>query len=206
MGKKENGKKRIERQKGKHPIFDFVKKIIMNLVEVLSVLALISAGWVRASEKNVAIQTVTTRVAEMCILNVNGNQGKLIVNLADSNNESLQSEIKNSTYIQYSSIVGRNKYRTLTARMESSDAVPSGCLIKLHALPSGKKNEGISTGQIILSVTPQALITDIGSCATGTNATDGALLIYTLSVDNRANIILSERKPVVVILAFTEYY
>jgi hypothetical protein len=177
-----------------------------KLVGVLLALILISGGWARASEKNMAIQTVAMRVPEICILNLNGNERKLNVNLADSSGESSQSENKNIIYIQYSCIVGRNKYRTLTVKIESSDLLPSGCSLKLQALPSGKKNEGMSTGQIILSVIPQALITGIGSCATGTDATDGALLIYSFSVDHRANLIPSAIKPVVIIMTFAESY
>ena len=182
------------------------KEAFIKILGVLSVLTLISGAWVRASEIHVANQTVSMQVAEMCMLQVNGNQRRLIVNPAGLKSESLQGENKSGIHIQYSCLVGRNKYRTLSARLESSADVPSGCSLKLHALPSSKKNEGMSTGQIILSDIPQALITDIGSCATGTGATDGALLIYSFSFDHRADLSLNENKPAVIILTFVESF
>jgi hypothetical protein len=171
---------------------------------ILSALTLISGMWARASEKDISVHSITMGVAETCALNVNGNPGRLTINIPAAATESSQNTIYGDAYVRYSTISARNKYRTLAASLETPDSLPPGCSLKLQAIPSGKKNEGVGTGQIVLSTIPQAIITGIGSCATGVGATDGARLILTLCLDNAVKLRLDERKTATIILTFMD--
>ncbi len=144
------------------------------------------------------------RVAEICIIDVIGNPGELVVYPPSISIKNPKDATDTSTYIQYSSTVSENQGRTLTARWGEIDSAPSGCLLKLQAIPSGRTHEGNSAGEIVLSAMDQILLTGIKSCATGTGPTNGAKLRYTLTVDDPTYLIPGEKKDVTVIYTLTD--
>lgn len=146
--------------------------VLMAIVPVIG-----AAG---ASERT-AVQRIPMAVSEIGILNVNGNSEALTIRLRGAAKRPGEDAVLADVYVQYSMIVPRNQKRCLTARLEGVADIPPGCTLKLRAEPSGRKNEGVSQGSIVLTRDPQAILNDIGSCATGTGAADGARLVFTLA-------------------------
>ncbi len=157
-----------------------------------------------AGGEDTAQQTITMEVAEISVLNLSGSPGKLTVFPPQSAGQEPQNAIDGNTFIQYSSTVGFNQQRMLTVRWDLSDAAPTGCVLKLRAEPSGKPNEGSSSGEIILSQDNQTLISGIQSCATGIGAGDGARLFYTLTVIDASLLSPGETQTVTITLTLTD--
>jgi hypothetical protein len=149
-------------------------------------------------------QTVTMQVNAICVLAVSGNPGTLTVSAPAAGGQTPSNSSSNTTYAQYTSTVAASQSRKLTAAWGGSDAAPAGCSLKLSATPSGGTNQGSTAGQITLSATAQDLVTTIKSCATGTGATSGAQLAYTLSVDTVTSLVASESKTATVTLTLTD--
>ena len=149
-------------------------------------------------------QTVTLQVNAICVLAVTGNPGTLTVSAPASGGQTPSNPSSNTTYAQYTSTVPASQSRKLTAAWGGTDAAPAGCSLKLAATPSGGTNQGSTAGQITLSATAQDLVTAIKSCATGTGASNGAQLAYTLSVDTVTSLVASESKTATVTLTLTD--
>jgi len=92
----------------------------------------------------------------------------------------------------------------LTARWGLSDTAPAGCVLKLRAEPSGRSNEGKSSGEIILSQDNQTLLTGIRSCATGIGTGDGARLFYTLTVIDASLLLPGDTQTATITLTLTD--
>gem|GEM_PF-2758378 len=145
--------------------------------------ALIAAGFSWGKEataglEKTAVQRLSMSVRETCTLSVDGNPGKLTVKIGRAANGTTPETAVAEVQAQYTVIAARGRFRILTARLENPDSPPPGCLVTLQAVPAGKKNEGQSVGPVVLSGIPQAILTDIGTCATGTGPADGARLIF----------------------------
>jgi len=165
-------------------------------------LAFLPGMWAGVREEKTAVQRVSMGVSEACVLNAEGNPGRLNVNIERLAGIQGPSDLMSEVYIQYSIIAARQQSRTLTARMEGPGSLPSGCSLTLEALPSGKKNEGIGAGRIVLSAIPQAILKDIGSCATGTAPTDGARLVFQFTGGEAARRAAGEGSRATVVLEF----
>lgn len=180
-------------------------KKIMNRLKIIRLGAVaLMAFWLAGNADDTARQTITMEVSEMCVVDVTGSPERLILHPSTLANNKPQDAFDKSTYVQYTSTVARNRSRAMTARWGSFDSAPSGCLLRLQAIPSGGLNEGHSTGEIVLSPFDQALITGIGSCATGTGLIDGAQLLFTLTVDNVARLVPGERKTASILFTLTD--
>lgn len=149
-------------------------------------------------------QTITMQVNSICVLAVTGNPSTLIVSAPASGGQTPSNPSSNTTYAQYTSTVPASQTRLLTAAWGSSDAAPAGCSLKLSATPSGGTNQGSTAGQVTLSSTAQSIVTAIKSCATGTAATNGAQLTYTLSVDTLTSLVAGDSKTATVTLTLTD--
>lgn len=154
--------------------------------------------------EDTAQHTVVMQVAEFSLINVTGSPGKLTVTPHSNGGQGFQDSVDSSVNIQYSSTVGLNQHRTITARWGLSDSAPAGCLLKVLAVPSGRKNEGFSVGERVLSSENQILLSGIGSCATGTGLTDGAVLVYTLTVVDASELVPGELKTASIFLTLTD--
>lgn len=82
-----------------------------------------------------------------------------------------------TSYLQASSIVPDSKTRTIQAKYAS---LPAGTTLTLTGATPTSGNQdgtfGTSSGAVQLSTTDQDIFTGIGSCYTGTAATDGYVL------------------------------
>lgn len=156
-----------------------------------------------ASAQDTALQTVTMRVMEICVLDVTGNPAALIIFPPSNGGDNPVEPTDQSTYAQYTSVVESGKTRSITANWASGDSAPSGCELRLQALPAGG-NQGTSAGEIVVSSTPQNIITGIKSCATGRGASSGARLIYTLKITDVESLVAGEEKTATITLTLTD--
>ena len=88
----------------------------------------------------------------------------------------------------YSSVIGSSEpERRVSAFIEGT--IPEGVVVSVVASPysgEGKGKTGIPSGKVILSNTPQDIITNIGSCYTGDGIHNGHQLTYTVELDKTA--------------------
>jgi hypothetical protein len=130
-----------------------------------------------AADRPTAVQAVAMGVAEAHVLNANGAADRVTVNFERPNGAR---EISAECFVQYTLILAKGERRTLTARLSDSKALPASCPVMLQAISSGKKNEGVGAGAVLLSAEPKAILTDLGSCATGIEAAAGTRLVFTI--------------------------
>lgn len=154
--------------------------------------------------EDTATQKVVMQVAAVCLVHVTGHPQNLVVSPPDLGGAEPPSSSDDTTYIQYTSITPTGKTRLLTAKWDGSSSAPSGCSLKLNAVPASGPHQGVSAGEIILSSVPQALISNVGSCATGTGPVQGARLKYTLAVDDISLLKAGETRTATVILTLTD--
>jgi hypothetical protein len=152
-------------------------KPILSLFFAAVLIAAAFPAAASAADRSTVIQAVAMGVAEAHVLNANGGADRVMVNFDRPNGAR---EINAECFIQYTLILAKGESRTLTARLSDPDALPASCPVKLQAIPSGKKNEGIGAGAVLLSAEPKAVLTDLGSCATGTDASGGTRLVFTI--------------------------
>ncbi|MDA3938187.1 MAG: hypothetical protein PF693_02615 [Spirochaetia bacterium] len=86
-----------------------------------------------------------------------------------------------SKYLKYTSVVGGTATRSITVSL-GEIGVPSGTQLTIEADDASTTQDGTPASVITLSSTAASLITGISSCATGTDASDGANLTYSYSV------------------------
>ena len=107
----------------------------------------------------------------------------------------------NSRYLQYSSNVIAGQTRTITANWAAGNTAPAGCSLRLEVtainVPPGHQG-GSPAGRISMSTTATPIVTGIGGCATGTAATSGAQLTYTLQVDTPGSLVAGASTTVTV--------
>ncbi len=95
-----------------------------------------------------------------------------------------------SLYLRLTSHVPIGTYRKITVR-KLSGSIPNGTQITIQPSPSSVSNSGGALGNavtspVLLSDFDQNLITNIGSCYTGTGATDGYRMTFVWSIINSA--------------------
>ena len=106
-----------------------------------------------------------------------------------------------STYAQYSSTVASGVTRRITAA-RGAITPPTGCELRLTATPVS--GQGTSAGQIVLSIIAQNIVTGIGGCATGTGATNGANLAYTLQINTMTSLVANQNRSATITLTMTD--
>ena len=132
---------------------------------------------------------IVSKTEEMSLLNIVGSElvSLSITPFLEIGNMPVFSS-DDSTYAQYTSTVSGAATRKITVQITDGE-VPTGCRLKLDA--SGIEDvagEGVPVdgGVTIPPASGEAvtIINGIKSCATGTGATDGAKLTYSLEIDN----------------------
>ncbi|MBN2773373.1 MAG: hypothetical protein JXR31_03935 [Prolixibacteraceae bacterium] len=133
---------------------------------------------------------LTLSVPEVALVDIEGGSGSVVLSVEApteaGNPLNFSNANNNDLWLNYSSIVGTETSRTVSAKI-SSGSVPSGLLLKVTAgafSGSGNGTLGSSTGQITLSSTDQNVITTIGSCYTGNGASNGHNLAYVLELNS----------------------
>lgn len=110
-----------------------------------------------------------------------------------------------SKYLRYTTINTTGDFRSVTAIM--SVAAPAGTALRVNATigSGGAGTQGSSSGDVTLNNTvAQNIITGIGSCYTGTGATDGANLRYTLLVPIPGSLVEGDAATVTITLTLTD--
>ena len=176
-------------------LFILMMLVFVNSVNVLAV----------TSDDSTLI--VDLSVDEIAVININPATNISMTIVAPAAAGEVPADvIDDSAYAQYTSVVPASNTRKITAQL--SEAVLTGCFLKLEATVGSGVNEGTSDGQKILSnITAYEIITGIGSCATGTSITEGseegAKLTYTLTVDDVTALIANEEKSLTVTFTLT---
>jgi hypothetical protein len=129
--------------------------------------------------------SVTTVVADKCLLSTNTSPSAVSMTLSTSVAGSSVTPVSNSNmYLKVTSIVPSGTTRKITAII-SNGTIPTGTILTLApAACTSANSEGtlgaVVTAPITLNKTSnQAIINSIGSCYTGTSTTDGYNLTYT---------------------------
>ena len=143
-------------------------------------------------------------VDSMATLNVNpGTDITLTVSAPAIAGDTPADIINDVNYLQYTATVTTSGTKKITTQL--SAAVLTGCSLKLQATVGSGTNEGASAGQVTLSnESASNIITGIKTCATGTGSTDGAKLIYTLTVDTMTSLVVEEEKHLNVTFTLTD--
>jgi hypothetical protein len=165
-----------------------------------TVLALGLAGLMFAAAT--ATQTVTMQIASISVLGTTGNPATLAVSAPGTAGATPANPTSNTTYAQYTSTVAAGVTRRLQANWGASDAAPAGCSLLLTATPGS--GQGTTANQITMSSTAQNIVTAIGSCATGTTASSGAQLAYTLSINTMTSLVAGDNHTVTITLTLTD--
>ncbi|MFC2097763.1 hypothetical protein ACFLSI_05455 [Bacteroidota bacterium] len=113
-------------------------------------------------------------------------------------------------FVKISSIVPGNTNREITARI-AAGTVPLGTNLSLISAESTTTNSGGRLGipvttPIILSDVDQVLVSEIGSCYTGTGYNDGYQLTFTWGPDGpevNYHMIEATEEPVTITIVFT---
>jgi hypothetical protein len=151
-----------------------------------------------------ANQSVQLNVDEVCVIAVTGDPAALNITAPATGGQPPASASDNSTYAQYTSVVCGAAKRSLTANWGGADAAPSGCSLSLEVTSLTAGCGSIVVGGITVSSMAQNIVTTIGSCATGTGATDGAQLTYTLGVSDHTQLDSCDDQTVTITLTLTD--
>lgn len=147
---------------------------------------------------------VSINISSCSVLALVGGNLTLTVSAPAGGGQPPQSDTDSTCYIHYTSCLPTGQTRTLSVAWGASDSAPSGCALQLTATPSGTPGEGSSAGQKTVTSTAQTIITGVSRCATGTSATDGANLSYTLSVSDAASLQSGENTSATITFTLTD--
>jgi hypothetical protein len=181
------------RRKNSRFVLRLAARQILGLLCCLSLLP--------GAEKTV-VQTVTMAVSEICALSVTGNPGMLTVTRT-ADGSSILEPTDTSTALGFTSTVGRGGSRSISVRWENDSRAPSGCKLLLRAVEPPGRGQGQSRGWIMLSESPQMLITDIKSCSTG-GTSRGVALEFKLAVVSEDSLRADERTTARLLLTLTD--
>ncbi len=145
-----------------------------------------------AGDDKTSDHTVTISIPEVALLDLEGSKSITLTPKAPTEagqGFDFTDAKDNSVWINYSSVVGKHKYRNVTVEITSGQ-VPDG--LKLIAVAgndigNGKGKTGIPSGRIELSNSPQRIIYNVGSCYTGSGQQSGHNLIYKLDIESDAD-------------------
>ena len=150
-----------------------------------------------------ATHSVTLNVNEVVLLDLNDTSAVVLTTSAPTNGGELPvGSTDTSKLLQYTSLVPSGQTRNLTVQWGGADAAPAGTSLKLEAT-SVSAGCGTSAPQVTVGPTAQALITGIGSCATGTGAS-GSQLTFTFSIDNVNALVVGDNSTVTLTYTLTD--
>ena len=147
---------------------------------------------------------VSIIINEVAAVQISGGDITLTLQAPSTAGQPPQNAVDSTRYLQYTSSLQTGQSRQVAASWLPLDSAPGGCSLSLQASPAGRSGEGTSAGQITVSSTAQIVITGITRCATGTGATDGALLTYTLAVVTAADVIAGQVMSATIVLTISD--
>jgi len=157
-----------------------------NILSVLLIILFFSFSTIVISQKNNTVNmSINLNIPAIALIDfvVDGNQIITYSYSYSSPNQKVQvitPTTGDKTWLNYSSIVQSGYTNYITAHISSGNLPADVSLIILIGddVGTGKGLKGTSTNQIILSIFPQTIITNIGSCFTGRGINKGNQLIY----------------------------
>lgn len=161
-----------------------MKKIILTLA-VLAVS--LSMGVKMQAQTNSSDHAISLGLPEVALLGTQSGPVNLQLSGALAAGDAVEaSKSDSSAYIQFSSVITDGSPRTLYAKYTGS--IPAGTFLKALVKDPGINASGdygtLIATDVTLSNTDNILVTDIGSCYSGTAADDGYNLKYTWGLDN----------------------
>jgi hypothetical protein len=162
--------------------------------------AFLLAGQIRSA--TTVTSAVSVSFASFCLMAVTSSSVALTISNPATPGSVPSNATSAGSYAQYSSTVASGVTRRITAAWAFGNAAPAGCELKLRATPAS--GQGSSAGQITVSSTAQNIVTGIGGCATGTGATNGAQLGYTLNIVTMTSLVANESKSASITLTLTD--
>ena len=150
---------------------------------------------------------VTMQVQDVALLAIIG--GNITLTIGAPGTPGLPpGDATNSTCrLQYTALVPLSQNRSITVAWDSGNVAPAGTQLSVTATPAGLGSgatEGASAGSVIISDSPQPVVTGIGSCYTGTGGTDGAQLAYLLDITNGSLLVSGETQVAIVTYTLTD--
>jgi len=146
----------------------------------------VSSFYLKAADTNVATSTLTLGVPEVALLKSSAGVISLTLLQRDAGQSIETSKSDESARLLISSVIS-SAARTLSAQI-TSGAVPAGTRLDLVALQPNASFQGtqptlVST-PVTLNATPQQIVTGIGTCYSGTAASDGFPLKFTFALNS----------------------
>lgn len=151
-----------------------------------------------------AYSNFTITVNEVCYARIYPAGTIYLGLLASRAGTSMDTKTSSSTYFQMTSIVPSSQTLKVTANVSGS--IPSGTKLQLTVNPctTGDGARGnVSSTVTLVSNSPKDIITNIGSCYTGTTATSGYNLFYSWGVDPANQALLKATPTVTVTVIYT---
>jgi hypothetical protein len=115
-------------------------------------------------------------------------------------------ESQNAKFLNYSSAVGREKYRDVFIQIEYG-MVPPGLRLSVQASEcfGGMGTLGRPLGKVVLSANPQRIINSIGGAFTGNGAKNGHALSYFLDIVNVAELDFNASNKIGIVFTFIDF-
>jgi len=150
-------------------------------------------------------QTMDLNIDDIAVIGVSSATVPLMtITAPEAGNEgdNPQDASDSSTKIEYTSVVSTGQTRTITAEI-TTDNVPSGTQLTLIAesVPTGCGSAAVE--QILSTTVAKAIITGIGSCATGGSGS-GPTLTYSFEVTDVTSLVAGSDTDPVITLTITE--
>jgi hypothetical protein len=175
-------------------------KTLLRAFVAIFLSAFLLPGRIRSA--TTANTAVSVSIASFCLVAVTSSSVNLTIANPATPGGVPSSATSTSTYAQYSSSVASGVTRRITAAWATGNSASTGCDLRLTATPG--TGQGASAGQILVSTTAQNLVTGIGGCATGTGATSGAQLAFTLNINTMTSLVANESKSATITLTMTD--
>lgn len=150
-----------------------MKNIRQTIIQIILCIGLIFIHQISKAQNSIFLSTVNSIVMDFATPFDPGN--------------SISPVIDNSKWLNYNIIVTPPDLPVSITAEITSGAISGGLQIQLQAgayIGSGGGDPGIPSGNLILTNTPQVLISNVGTCNTGVGVGVGHQLTYTLSISD----------------------
>jgi len=172
----------------------------LQAVLIGALCAFLLTGQIRSA--TTVTSAVSVSIASFCLMAVTSSSVTLTIANPATPGSVPANATSTSTYAQYSSTVASGVTRRVTAAWATGNSAPTGCELRFTATPGS--GQGTSAGQIVVSTTAQNIVTGIEGCATGTGASNGAQLAYTLNINTMTSLVANESKSASITLTMTD--
>ena len=168
----------------KNKKINVMKKIIV-IIGII-VVCFLSATRTHAQE-NITTHDISLGLPEVALLATTSSGINLTLSASAAAGEAVEQSISDSSaYVQFSSVISEGAPRTLSAKY--SGTMPGGTTLTLVALAPNANAVGVSgtliPTDVTLTTTDATIVSDIGSCYSGTAVDDGYRMKYTWGLDN----------------------